>query len=530
MHRIFISSVQKELAAERRALKDYIHGDPLLRRFFEVFLFEDLPASDRRADALYLAEVARCDVYVCLFGNEYGFEDAEGISPTQREFNHATELRKQRLIFVKGADDSAKHPKMRALIRQAGNELIRRRFATVAELIAGNYASLVRYLLERELIREGPFDAAPCRGAALADLDLERMTWFLREARRARGFPLSENAEPKELLVHLNLLHGDSPTHAAVLLFGRQPQRFLISSEIKCAHFHGTEVAKPIPSYQVYKGTVFQLVDQSVDFVLSKINLAVGTRAASTQAPVNYELPPDAVREAIVNAVAHRDYTSTGSVQVMLFADRLEVWNPGTLSPSLTLQQLREPHGSFPANPLLAEPLYLTKYIERIGTGTRDMIRLSREAGLREPDFAVRDGFVQTLWRPVPQAAPEVTGEVTGQATTQVTTQDKERETKALEELAVCLGLPTTQVTTQVAEQVAKALRAAVEPAPREQLQEAMGLQNREHFRQTYVEPLVTGGWLERTVPDKPTSRLQKYRLTEKGRAWLAARKSEGKK
>ena len=351
MQRIFISSVQKELASERRALKDYIHGDALLRRFFEVFLFEDLPASDRRADAVYLDEVARCDIYLGLFGDEYGFEDAEGISPTQREFNQASQLGKPRLIFVEGADDSAKHARMRALIRQAGNELIRRRFVSVAELIGGVYASLVRYLEERELIRFGPFDATVCKDATLADLDPERMTWFLREARHARGFPLSENASPTELLTHLNLLNADRPTHAAVLLFGRQPQRFLISSEIKCAHFHGTEVAKPIPSYQVYKGNVFQLVDQALDFVLSKINLAVGTRAASVQVPVKYELPPDAVREAIVNAVAHRDYTSTGSVQVMLFADRLEVWNPDSLPSALTLQKLREPHGSFPASP-----------------------------------------------------------------------------------------------------------------------------------------------------------------------------------
>ena len=77
------------------------------------------------------------------------------------------------------------------------------------------------------------------------------------------------------------------------------------------------------------------------------------------------------VAEAIVNAVAHRDYASNGSVQVMLFADRLEVWNPGGLPPSLTLAKLRLPHGSVPANPLLAEPLYLTQYIERMGTGTR---------------------------------------------------------------------------------------------------------------------------------------------------------------
>ena len=60
----------------------------------------------------------------------------------------------------------------------------------------------------------------------------------------------------------------------------------------------------------------------------------------------------------------------------MLFADRLEVWNPGTLLPSLTLQQLREPHGSVPANPLPAEPLYLAKYIERMGAGTRDKGRV----------------------------------------------------------------------------------------------------------------------------------------------------------
>lgn len=69
---IFVSSVQKELQPERRAIKDYVQGDPLLRRFFEVFLFEDLPASDRRADDVYLDEVDRCSVYVGLFGDQYG--------------------------------------------------------------------------------------------------------------------------------------------------------------------------------------------------------------------------------------------------------------------------------------------------------------------------------------------------------------------------------------------------------------------------------------------------------------------------
>ena len=87
---IFISSVQKELAEERRAVAQHVREDPLLRQFFDVFLFEELPARDRRADEIYLDKVDEAAVYVGIFGDEYGFEDETGISPTQREFDRAT--------------------------------------------------------------------------------------------------------------------------------------------------------------------------------------------------------------------------------------------------------------------------------------------------------------------------------------------------------------------------------------------------------------------------------------------------------
>ena len=479
--RIFISSVQKEFSADRIALRDWLRNDALMHRFFEPFLFEDVPAADLRADEVYLDEVTGCDIYVGLFGDEYGYEDAEGVSPTEREFAHATAHHKTRLIFVKGADDHRRHPKMQVLIGRVGNELIRRRYASTSELVAGLYAALVQYLEAHELIRNGPFDAAPCRNATLADLDEERMATFLR---RARGFPLPEEATPGELLTHLNLLDDGRPTNAAMLLFGKQPQRFLISSEVKCAHFHGQEVAKPIPSYQVYKGTVFDLVDQAVDFVMSKINLWVGTRESGAAVPVEYEIPREVVAEAIVNAVAHRDYTSNGSVQVMLFADRLEVWNPGALPPSLTLEKLRHPHGSVPFNPQLAEPLYLTKYIERMGTGTGDMIRRCREVGLPEPQFTVSDGFVTTIWR----KAGQVTGQVTGQVDPWV--------------MRVVEACST------------KDLKSA-------EIQEVAGIRHRETFQRNYLDKLLEDELLERTIPNKPNSRLQKYRLTEKGRLLL---------
>ncbi|MCW5550889.1 MAG: DUF4062 domain-containing protein [Verrucomicrobiae bacterium] len=521
--RIFISSVQKEFAGERAALRDYLRGDALMRRFFEPFLFEEVPAADRRADEVYLDEVERCDVYLGLLGNDYGFEDAQGVSPTQREFELATRQHKLRLIFVKGGDDKTKHPKMQALIRQAGNELIRRRFGTPAELLAAVYAALVHYLEDRELIRTGPFDAAPCPKATLADLDADRMSRFIREARRARGFPLSEAATPEELLTHLNLLDDGRPTNAAVLLFGKQPQRFLIASEVKCAHFHGTEVAKPIPSYQVYKGTVFELVDQAVDFVLSKINLSVGTRAAGPQAPVSYEIPREVVAEAIVNAVAHRDYTSNGSVQVMLFADRLEVWNPGALPPSLTLEMLRLPHGSVPGNPLLAEPLYLTRYIERMGTGTRDMIRRCREAGLPEPEFAVSDGFVTTVRRRA-KAGGQVTGQVSGQVAGEVT------GVVAGEVAGAVTGEVTPPVTGVVAGEVTGVVTGEVERVvlvlqgemKRTAIQGALGLRHEDYFREAYLVPSLQAGFVEMTIPDKPKSSRQKYRLTAKGAALQA--------
>jgi ATP-dependent DNA helicase RecG len=322
----------------------------------------------------------------------------------------------------------------------------------------------IGYLEDRKLIRTGPFDSTVSPEATLGDLSPDKIQRFVGIARRARGFPLADNSEPAAVLEHLHLLKAGQPTHAALLLFGIEPQRFVISSEIKCAHFHGTQVAKPIPFYQIYKGTVFDLVDQAVDFVLSKINLAVGTRAESTQAPVAYELPPKVVREAVVNAVAHRDYTSHGSVQVMLFSDRLEIWNPGSLPPSLTLAQLRQPHGSVPGNPLLAEPLYLTKYIERMGTGTGDMIERCRKAGLPEPEFKLTDGFVTTLRRKPEIAFASVGGQTTPPVNRPV----------------------TGQVTGQVEGWIVAALRLCVtSPRSSREIQDITGFRHRETFQRS---------------------------------------------
>lgn len=152
--RIFISSAQGEFAGERAALRDYVHDDPLIRRFFEVFLFEDVPASDQRPDQLYLDEVERCDIYVGLFGADYGSEDGEGVSPTEREFDQATAVGAHRLVFLK-AVDGERHPKMQALVRKAEAGLIRKR----------SDARTGRTLYQRESTNRLPTqpNPAPCK-------------------------------------------------------------------------------------------------------------------------------------------------------------------------------------------------------------------------------------------------------------------------------------------------------------------------------------------------------------------------------
>lgn len=121
--RIFISSVQQEFAQERKALAEYIRTDALLGRFFEVFIFEEMPAKSQSTVQVYLGEVEQADIYLALMGANYGYEDAEGVSPTEREFDLATKLHKDRLILLNGWIRSNATPKKPTLSGKLSNVL-----------------------------------------------------------------------------------------------------------------------------------------------------------------------------------------------------------------------------------------------------------------------------------------------------------------------------------------------------------------------------------------------------------------------
>jgi len=169
--------------------------------------------------------------------------------------------------------------------------------------------------------------------------------------------------------------------------------------------------------------------------------------------------------------------------QIMLFSDRLEIWNPGTLASSLSLSQLKINHGSFPSNPLLAEPMYLAGYIERLGTGTRDMVNLCVAAKLKEPEFTLDDGFRVTIWRPASQVSGEVSGEV----------------------------------TREVSEEVKRVILVLKGEEKRSDIQQKLDLKSDDYFRTNYIIPSLEAGVIEMKFSDSPNHPQQRYRLTTKG-------------
>ena len=495
MKRIFISSVQKEFADVRRILRRYVSKNPAYRRLFDAFVFEeDVVAADRRTDDVYLSELAKCDIYIGLIGNEYGFEDADGVSPTEREFDEATRLGLKRLVFVRGRTSEGRHPKEAAFLNKVSSNLIRARCDDNATLLMEIYASLDGLLVEDGAYRFGPFDATPCEGATLADIEENKVQWFAERARRLRNAHIEVDMPVDSILKHLRLCVGEvgKLSNAAILLFGKDPQAFHISSEVKCAQWYGTERHKPMLSYQIYRGTLFDMADAAIAFVLSKLNLRVGTRDRGPEAPREYDIPETVVAEAIINAIAHRDYTNSASVQVELFSDRLVIRNPGTLNPALTKEDLFAVHESCPNNNLIADVFYLAKYIEKFGTGFTDLVEDCRKAGLADPEVDVSHfGFTISIKRNAanddrPKSGPKL-GPKSGPKSI------RERIIAAL---------------------VDNELSSA-------ELVNAIGQSSLSGKLKLAIKAMLADGLIEYTVPNKPRSRLQKYRLTEKGRTFL---------
>lgn len=135
MNLIFVSSPQTEFAHERKELCYFVLTDPYLKQFFDIFLFENLPANQRDPQENYRGKVEECEIYLGLFGKTYGTPDSEGISATEREFDYATELGKDRIVFLRTLPPRARQAKkMAELIARAKPQVTFDTFGSLEEL------------------------------------------------------------------------------------------------------------------------------------------------------------------------------------------------------------------------------------------------------------------------------------------------------------------------------------------------------------------------------------------------------------
>ncbi|HJH25952.1 MAG TPA: hypothetical protein C5S37_04075, partial [Methanophagales archaeon] len=264
------------------------------------------------------------------------------------------------------------------------------------ENIIISHEELERIILEKRAVY---WDSQIYKEVSFRDIDEEKVRWFVKRAKTERNLKIDEKLPVSELLERLELAKNDELTNAAVLLFAKNPQKFFLQAETRCAKFKGTKPVKPFIDMKVFGGNIFDQVDKSLNFVLDHISMAVRLVPGQAAREEKYEYPPDAVREAIINAICHRDYSLPSNMQIRVFDDRIEVWGCGPLPEPLTPEDLKKKHRSIPRNPVIAKCFFLIKYIEQWGTGTNDMIAACINWSLPEPEFELVTGDLVVTFR-----------------------------------------------------------------------------------------------------------------------------------
>lgn len=243
------------------------------------------------------------------------------------------------------------------------------------------------------------WDKQICKDASLKDINEEKVREFLKTAKQKRALGINPETPTKEALSRLDVLKEEKPTNACVLLFGKNPQRFFLQAETRCARFKGT---KPITfiDMKVFDGDLIEQRDDSIEFVKKHIKLEAEIKG--TERVEKWEYPIEAIREAITNAICHRDYKIASNVQVRIFDDRLEVWGCGPLPEPLTVEDLKKDHRSVLRNPRIGKCFFLAKFIEEWGTGTNRIIEKCVDSGLPDPLFEEITGSLVVTFRKYP--------------------------------------------------------------------------------------------------------------------------------
>ncbi len=321
------------------------------------------------------------------------------------------------------------------------------------------------------------WDAYEARGYGLEQLSVEKIRHFIRLVNQHGRFALDE-ADPHAALQKLNYLKNGHPTWAAVLLFAQEPIRHNV-------HIGRFKTPDMIIDDRQFTDTLFEVVEQSMKFIVSHISVAFEFDG-SIQRKERFAYPLPALREALLNAVVHRSYTDPSDIQIKIFDDQITIFSPGTFFDGLTVAEVQaDSYRSSLRNKLVGEGFYLINAIEKYGSG---FIRI-RKALLDYPEvqFHVEEKFggVLVTFRQMRRGA-----------------QPESR--------------PESQPESQpesLSDRILQVLAAG--PLSKKEISAALGQQEISGQLNKIIRQLLSNCRIAYTLPDKPNSRQQKYKVTK---------------
>lgn len=256
-------------------------------------------------------------------------------------------------------------------------------------------------LYEERMVAAQPhkfaWDKQVAEGYAIEDLDEERVRETVRlGVAGGRIMPTALGQSIDTLLGKLHLKKDDFLTNAAVMLFAKDTYQYP-QLLLRMARFDGNDKNVFIDNRRV-RGNFFDLLDAGIEFVVKHLNL--GGRIVGLKREDRLEIPLEALREALINALCHRMYNNpSGSVSIAIYDNRVEIENPGRLPNALTVETMKQPHDSYPMNTLIADVLFLTTFLDSWGSGVHRMVEACKVNDVDEPVYELRPGGIAVVFK-----------------------------------------------------------------------------------------------------------------------------------
>ncbi|MDA3793079.1 MAG: DUF4062 domain-containing protein [Elusimicrobia bacterium] len=404
-YKIFVSSQQEEMQAERAAIKETIRSNQTLRNIFDVFLFEELSARGKSAISTYLKHVDESDIYICIIGNKYGNKGKDGLSATEREFRRFLDSNSEGEVipFIKGSSksDSKREKETQSFVRVLKESFIYKRFSSVDSLKTKVLKSLISYIDDKGKLNKSAFDVLINRDATYNAIDENEVKSFLMNRAVKLKADIPKISIKDFLHKTLKIVNKSKekyiPTNAAILFYARNPSDYIPQSEIRIARYQGTTRLNMIDSQEI-KGPIYNMLDEVELFF--KRNTRLANKIVDFKRIDIPEYPYEAIREAVVNAMAHRDYFRRGApIMISIFDDRVEISSPGGLLPGLNIKELEGHHET--RNKKICEIFHETRDMEKFGTGIGKIKQLMKAHGLKAPRFLEESGnFIVKYYGP----------------------------------------------------------------------------------------------------------------------------------